>query len=76
MHFVDVAMYPKRGTNTARKSLISTGREPLVCTGFPTGTVPSVLNAPAFYTGQSDRYEKHSLVLVGACHIAAPGAAG
>ena len=56
MHFVDVAMYPKRGTNTARKSLIITGREPLVCTGFPTGTAPPVLSARALSTGQLARY--------------------
>ena len=32
---------------TARKSLISTGREPPVCTGFPTSTAPPVLSARA-----------------------------
>ena len=41
---------------TARKSLISTGREPPVCTGFPTGTAPPVLSARALSTGQLARY--------------------
>ena len=41
---------------TARKSLISTGREPLVCTSFPTGTAPPVLTARALSTGQLARY--------------------
>ena len=41
---------------TARKSLISTGREPPVCTAFPTGTAPSVLSARALSTGQQARY--------------------
>ena len=38
------------------KSLISTGREPVVCTGFPTGTAPPVLSAHALSTGQMSRY--------------------
>ena len=40
---------------TARKSLISTGLEPPVCTGFPTGTAPPVLSARALSTGQLAR---------------------
>ena len=44
------------GGLTARKSLISTGREPPVCTGFPTGTAPPVLRARALSTGQLVRY--------------------
>ena len=41
---------------TARKSTFSTGREPPVCTGFPTGTTRLVLNVPAFSTDRADRY--------------------
>ena len=41
---------------TARKSLISTGREPLVCTGFQTGTALPVLSARVLSTGQLARY--------------------
>ena len=37
---------------TARKSLLSTNREPPVCTSFPTGTAPPVLSARALSTGQ------------------------
>ena len=36
--------------HTARKTLISTGREPPVSTGFPPGTVPPVLSARALST--------------------------
>ena len=45
-----------RVNDTARKSLISTGREPPVCTGFPTGTAPPVSSARALSTGQLARY--------------------
>ena len=42
---------------TARKLVISTGQEPLVSTGSLPGTIRSVLNASAFSTGRSDRYQ-------------------
>jgi len=41
---------------TTRKVGISTGRKPLVSTGFSPGTARSVLNAFAFNTGRADRY--------------------
>ena len=57
-HFstVDYWTPPFQKARTARKSLISTGREPPVCTGFPTGTAPPVLSARALSTGQLARY--------------------
>ena len=48
-----------RVNDTARKSLISTGREPPVCTGFPTGTAPPVPSARALSTGQLTVGERH-----------------
>ena len=44
-----------RRLSTARKSLISIGRELPVCTGFPTGTAPPVLSARALSTGELAR---------------------
>ena len=38
--------------HTARKTLISTGLEPPISTGFPPGTAPPVLSARALSTGQ------------------------
>ena len=38
------------------KTLISTGWEPLVNTGFPPGNAPLVLSARALSTGQAARY--------------------
>ena len=47
------ALEMRWGTYNARKSSFSIGREPPVCTGFPTGTAQLVLNAPdeMFSTG-------------------------
>ena len=49
--FIMDQVISKKG-DTARKSLISTGWEPPVCTSFPTGTAPPVLSARALSTGQ------------------------
>ena len=43
-------------TDTARKTLISTGRELPVSTDFPPGTAPLVLSARALSTGQTTQY--------------------
>ena len=45
-----------RVTVTARKSLISIGRETPVSTGFAIGTAPLVLSARALSTGQLALY--------------------
>ena len=42
---------PVGPTTTARKSLISTSREPPVCTGFLTGTAPPVHLVPVSWSG-------------------------
>ena len=46
-----------RAAITARKMHMRTGREPLVSTGFLSGTGRSVLNVTAFSTGRSDQYQ-------------------
>jgi len=60
-----VQIHKHKRMHTVRKEGFSTGREPPVCTGFPTGTAPSVLNAlrlvPVGLTGT----KMHSLVLLG-----------
>ena len=53
--FIMDQVISKKG-DTARKSLISTSREPPVCTGFPTGTAPPVLSARALSTGKMAQY--------------------